>query len=416
MQAMFGIVFLLFIAWLVSEQRRAFPWRFVISGVAVHFALAALLLRLPIIRDILSTMGRGLELLSAATQTATGFVFGYIGGGDLPFTVTNTDALLVLAFQILPQILVLSVLFALFWHWGLLQLFVRGFAYLLERALGISGALGLGAAGNVFLGMVESPMMIRPYLAQMQRQDLFALMTCGMATISGTIMVVYGIILQGVVADPFGHVLTASIIAVPAALLIARIMAPIESSMQTATLTGGARYSSSMDAIMKGAQAGLQVVVSVITMLIVFVALVALVNIMLLGLFGEVGGSPLTLERMLGWAFAPIAWAMGIPFEQAMTGGKLLGMKVILTEFVALTELARLPEGSLDARGYVIMLYGLTGFANLASLGVLVGGMTSMLPEQRQNIIKYAPRAVFAGTLASCLSGAVVGLLLWLLG
>lgn len=410
MQAIFGILVLLFIAWLFSENRRQVPWRFALAGLALHFLLVVIFLKVPVIQNGLWVIGSVAELLSGATKFATSFIFGYVGGGEPPFEVTNERLLLIFGFQVLPQIIVLSTIFALLWYWGLLQLLIRGFANVLERFLKIGGALGLGAASNVLLGMVESSMVIRPYLAQMTRQELFTLMVCGMATISGTVMVLYGTLLQGIIPNPFGHVFIASLIAVPAALVIARIMAPSDITSKAVELSKEIRYQGHLDAITKGAQDGLQVFLNVLTMLIVFVAFVALVN-GILSFLPDINGAPFTLELILGWIFAPIAWLMGLPFDQALQGGKLLGLKIILTEFVAFAELAQLTPEQMDAKSYLIMTYGLTGFANFGSLGILVGGLTTMVPERREDVMRYGPKALVAGTLASCLSGTVVGLL-----
>ena len=411
MQAIFGIMVLVLIAWLLSENRKAFSWRFVLTGLAFHFGIAAVLLKVSWVRGFIRFISQGVEAIAAATKTATSFVFGYIGGGDPPFTIADSTATLVLGFQVLPQIIVLSVLFALLWHWRVLPIIIKGLAWSLERFLNISGVLGLGAASSVFLGMIEAPMIIRTYLVSMNKQEFFALMVCGMATISGTVMVFYGALLGNVIEDAFGHVLTASVIAVPAALTIARIMAPAPPIETNVVLPVALNYRSNMDAILKGAESGLQVFLSVLTMLIVFVALVALGNA-LLGLLPHIDASPLTIQRLLGWALAPIAWCMGLPFEEAIKGGELLGVKLILTEFVAFIELSTLADGLLSDKSFIILVYGLTGFANFASMGIMIGGLTALVKERQDDIMHYAPRALVAGTLVSCLSGAVVGLLI----
>lgn len=411
MQNILGIIILLFLAWLFSEKKKDFPWRFASLALLLHFLLAIILLKIPFVRDILALGGRGVDLIASASREATVFVFGYVGGGDTPFEVVNEHAQLILAFQVLPQIIFLSVIIAVLWHWKVLPKIIEGFAWLLERSIKISGALGVGASSSIFLGMIEAPMVIRAHLNQMSRPELFTLMTCGMATVSGTVMLLYSSFLRDRIADSFGHILTASVIAVPAALLIARIVMPSQNSATPQKLTHQLSYESTLDAVTKGTQSGLQVTVGVIAMLLVFVALVALLN-NFLGLLPALNGDPLTIERFLGWLFTPIAWCMGLTFEEAGIGGRLLGTKIVLTEFTAFVDLINLPESALSERSYLIMVYGLTGFANLASVGIMIGGLTILAEERRQEIIRQAPKAMLTGALASCLSATVVGLLI----
>ncbi len=412
MQNVLGIALLLLLAWLLSENRRAFPWRFVALFLVLHFLLALVFLKIPLIRQIFGLLGHGVNAISNASQAATAFVFGYIGGGETPFTVVNKNALVVFAFQILPQIIVLSAIFAVLWHWRVLPKIIRGFAWLLNRTGKISGALGLGAASSVFLGMIEAPMLIRSHLARMSRQELFTLMTCGMATVSGTVMILYSSLLSDLVENPFGHILTASVIGVIAAITVARVMIPSDSTPdEFLPVRSEMAYRSSLDAVIQGAQAGTKILVGVITMLLVSIALVNLIDA-LLSLLPDVSDSPLSIERLLGWVLTPVAWCMGLNTEQAVVGGGLLGTKIVLTEFTAFVELARLPENALDAESYIVMTYALTGFANFASLGIMIGGLSIMAEERSREIIQLAPRAMLAGALASCLSASVIGLLI----
>lgn len=413
MQAIIGVVLFILVAWLLSENRHKFPWRFATAGLGLHFVLAATLLSIPSIKSAFRVIDSAAGALKAATAQATSLVFGYVGGGPTPFEVSNAGTMIIFAFQILPQLIILSAIFAVLWHWGVLQVLIRSMAFVLQRVFRISGALGLGAASNVFLGMVEAPLVIRPYLKTMSRQEFFALMTCGMATISGTVLLLYATLLSDLLENPFSHLFVASVIAVPAALIIARIMVPAEANAEAAELPKDTQlYESTMDALAKGTQNGLTLFFNVLSMVLVFVALVALLNLML-GVLPEVGGTPLTIEGLLGWAFAPVAWCMGLPFDQAIAGGQLLGVKLVLTEFVAFLKLSEMPAGMLDARSTIIMTYALAGFANIVSLGIMIGGLSVIVPERRADILKYVPRAVVAGTLASCLSATVVGLVVF---
>ena len=412
MQSLFGLLVFTAIAWLLTENRARVRWPGVAGGVAMQLGLALLLLKFPLFNDLFRVLNRLVLLLETATKAGTGFVFGYLGGGPLPFTSASPGGGFILAFQALPLVLLVSALSALLYYWRILPWVVRGFSEVLRKFLGIGGALGLGATMNIFVGMVEAPLLIRPYLKEMTRSELFGVMVCGMATIAGTMMVLYAGIVGSVVPDAMGHILSASIISAPAALTVALLMVP-----ETGSATAGERMppssaSSSMDAVTQGTADGLQLLLHIVAMLVVLVALVALGN-QLLALLPEVGGQALTLQKILGWIMAPIAWLMGIPWAEAPTAGALLGVKTILNEFLAYLEMTQLPEGALSDRSRLIMTYALCGFANLGSLGIMIGGMGNMVPERRQEIIALGPKSVLAGTLATCMTGAVVGLLAW---
>lgn len=408
LQAAGGLIAFVAIAWALSENRRAFPWRTVIAGIAIQIVLAALFLMIPLMRDALLSLNVVVTALQAATAKGTAFVFGYVGGGDPPFQVTNPNGLFSIAFTILPLLMVMSALSALLWHWRILPLVVRGFAVLLERTMKIGGALGFGAASNIFLGMTESPLLIRPYMERLTRSEMFALFTCGFATVAGTVMVIYAAMLQSIIPGAIGHILVASILSLPAAILMAKIVIPGDET--TPAEAGEARmYSSSMDAVTRGTEDGLRMYLSIIAMLIAVTALVALANAALGNIV--IDGAPLTFERIAGWIFAPVAWLMGVPAEQAAAAGSLLGVKTILNEFIAYQQLAGMPPEALDLRSRTIMLYALCGFANFASVGILIAGMTALVPSRREEIVNLALKALIPGTLATCMTGAIVGVL-----
>ncbi len=409
-QGLLGMVTFCAAAWLISENRRAVSLRIVLVGLALQFVLASALLNLAIIHDGFMLLNEAILALQQATESGTRFVFGFLGGGDPPFEETHAGASFVLAFRALPLILVISALSSLLFFWGVLPLIVRGFAWLLERSMNIGGALGLGAAANIFVGMVEAPLLVRPYLAHITRAELFALMTCGMATVAGTVMVLYATILGPVLPGAMGHILTASIISAPAAIMIARLMVPETEPETEGRLTLPHEASSAMDAVTRGTIAGLRLLAHIAAMLVVFVALVSLAN-QVLGLFPDVAGEPLTFQRLLGWVMAPVAWLMGIPWAEAQPAGALLGTKVVLNEMLAYLELAELPADALSDRSRLVLTYALCGFANLGSLGIMLGGMTAMVPERRAEIVSLGPKSILSGVLATCLTGAVVGLL-----
>jgi len=406
-QGIIGIIAFPLIAWILSENRQDARLRTVMLGLAIQIALAALLLGVPAIKNAFLALNGIVIALMDATRAGTSFVFGYIGGGALPFATTGTGTTFNLAFQALPLILVVSALSALLFHWRILPKIVEAAAWLLGRSFRIGGALGIGVAANVFVGMVESPLLVRPYLRNLGRGELFVLMTAGMATVAGTVMVLYAGIIGPVVPGALGHILTASILSAPAAITIAQLMVPL--GAPTPGRIEIADDGNAMAAITRGTMDGVGLLINVIALLLVAVALVSLINAGL-GLVPEIAGAPLTLERMLGWIMAPIAFAMGIPWSEAVQAGALLGIKTVLNEFLAYLQLAGLGDEAMSARSRLIMTYALCGFANFASLGIMIGGMTTMCPERRDEIIELGGRTIVSGTLATCLTGAVAGL------
>jgi len=411
LQSAFGFVAFVLIAWLLSEDRRALPWRIVVSGALLQIVLAAALLKLPLFRDMFLALNDLLSALERATQEGTRFVFGFLGGGPQPFAEQPGASSFVLAFRALPLILVVSALSALLFHWRVLPAIVRAFSAVLEKAMGVGGAVGLSAATNIFVGMVEAPLFVRPYLKEMSRGELFIVMTGGMAGIAGTVMALYAAILGPVVPDAMGHILSASIISAPAAILIAAVMVPPRGAPTSGKLLPAQPARSSMDAVTRGTLDGLQLLLAIVAMLIVLIALVTLVNLAL-GLLPHWGGAQVTLQRMLGYVMAPLVWLAGVPAAEAVTAGALMGTKTVLNEFIAYVDMAQLPADPLTARSRLIMTYCLCGFANFGSLGILIGGMSAMAPERRDEIVALGLRSIVAGTLATLMTGSVVGMLI----
>ena len=409
LQSAFGICVIVALAWALSEDRRAFPWRTVAAGLVLQAALALFLLKVPVARDGLLALNGAVDALTGATRAGTSFVFGFVGGGAPPFAVTNPAGMVSFAFGILPLVIVISALSALLWHWRILPVIVKGFAFALRKLMGIGGAVGLGSAATIFLGMVEAPLLIRPYLAKLSRGELFILMTVGLASVAGTVFFLYASILKDVVPGALGHILIASMMSLPSAILVARIMIPGEGGVAT-TSASDLKYRSSMDAVARGTEDGLKIYLQILAMLIVMVALVALADTILKSL-PQVAGAPLSLERVFGWLFAPVVWLFGVPADQAATAGSLMGTKTILNELVAYLNLAALPKGALDPRSTLIMIYAMCGFANLGSVGIMIAGMSTLMPERRDEIVPLAMRAIVSGTMASGLTGAMIGLL-----
>jgi CNT family concentrative nucleoside transporter len=411
LQSLVGFIVLLLVAWMISERPRILAWRTILAGVALQFVLAALFLKVALFKRLFMALNEAVNAIEAATQAGTTFVFGYLGGGLAPFAATHPEASFVLAFRALPLILVVSALSSLLFYWRVLPFVVKAFSKLLEHTMGIGGAVGLGAAANVFVGMVEAPLLVRPYLSQMSRSELFITMSCGMAGIAGTVMVLYASILGPVVPDAMGHILIASIVSAPAAIVVSVLMVPPERAMTSGELSPPQVARSAMDAVTQGTTEGVNLLINVTAMLIVLVALVHLAN-QALGLLPHMGSKALTLQGALGWVMAPVVWLVGIPWSEAHTAGALMGPKTVLNEFVAYLDLARLTDTEMSARSRILMTYALCGFANLGSLGILLGGMGAMVPARRDEIIGLGAKSIVAGTLATCLTGATVGMLL----
>ena len=410
LQSALGVIAMLAVAWLASERRGSVHWRPVWSGIALALVLAAAIRWVPGVGAAIAATNEVLDALMNATRAGTAMVFGHLGGGPLPYEPTHPEATFVLAAQALPLVLVVSALSAVLFHWGILSRIVEAFAWLLQRTMGIGGAVGVSAAANAFVGMVEGPLVVRPWLAKMSRGELFMTMNCGMATIAGTVLVLYAAILKPVMPDAMAHLLAASVIAIPVALAVAAIMVPTDRG-DAVSIRFEREDDSAMAALTRGTTDGLQLLLGIIAMLIVVVALVTLVNSGLKWL-PEVGGAPLSAERMLGVVFAPLAWAVGVPWSEAGAAGQLLGEKTVLNEFVAYLHMAALPDQALSPHSRLLMTYALAGFANFGSVGIMLGGLSPLLPADRRADLGYlALKSVPAGLLSTCITAALVGML-----
>ena len=410
LQGAFGLLVLTATAWLISENRRALGWRLPVAGLGLQFVIALIVLRLPPAQSVFASLNNAVVALQNATEAGTSFVFGYLGGGPLPFEETAVGGSLVLAFRALPLLIVVSALTSLLTYWRILPLIVKGFSLLFERTLGVGGAVSLSAAANIFVGMVEAPLFIRDYLRELDRGELFMVMCVGMATIAGTVLVLYTTILGPVLDGAVGHLITASIISAPAAIMVAWIMVPPGNRSTSAELADlRSQAASSMDAVTQGAERGLALYLNVVAMLIVLLALVHLANAVL-GLLPEFAGQALSLERMLGWLMAPVVWLMGIPWSEATVAGSLMGIKTVLNELLAYLSLAELSDGQLSERSVLIMSYALCGMANFGSVGIMIGGFTVMIPERRREVASLGLKSIVGGTIATCCTGAVVGI------
>jgi len=409
-QCIAGLILFVALSWAVSENRTAIKVKTIFTGIFAQIMLAVILLKLPFFRQIFMALNGAVMGLVQASQAGTSMVFGYLGGAPLPFPESFPGASYILAFQALPLLILMSAISSLLFYWKILPALVSVFSWALKKSFGLGGAEGVGVSANIFVGMVESPLFIRPYFPDLTRSELFSLMTTGMATIAGTVMVLYASLLKDTVPDVLGHILVASIISAPAAITVAKIMIPETRPVTSGDAIPPETASSSMDAITQGTMQGVTLFINIAAMLVVLVALVYIVDLFL-ELLPHFQGDALTLKRFLGWIMAPVAWLMGIPWQEAHTAGALMGTKTVLNEFLAYMELGNLPKEALSQNSRLILTYAMCGFANPGSLGIMIGGMGTMAPDRRSEIASLGLRAILAGTIATCMTGAVVGLL-----
>lgn len=410
LQALLGLLVFHAAVWALSERRAAIPWRLVLTALVVQFVLAAAFVRWPPAGEFMALVNALMGALQRATDAGTQFLFGHLAGAPAPYEVVDPGARFVLAVRALPLIIVVSALSRVLTYWGVLPALVGLAARALRRLFGIGGALAISAAANVFVGMTEAPLLVRPWLAGMSRGELFALMSTGMATIAGTVYVLFAAILAPVVPDAPGHLLAASLMSVPAALAYSLMLVPVADA---GSRDGGEpmhdeRDEGTFDALTRGTFQGLTLFLNIVAMLLVLVALVHLVN---QGLgWIDVAGEPLSLQRVFGFAFAPVCWLMGIPWADAAGAGALMGTKVVLNELIAYVEFAALPAGTFSPAATLVLTYALCGFANFGSLGMLVGALALLAPERRLEILALGLPSIAVGVLATCTTGAIVGL------
>ena len=407
MQGILGVLVFLLLAYSLSERRQDVEWRFVAVGLTLQLALAVVLLKIPYVSDVLVGINQFVAAIEAATTAGTVFLFGHLGGGALPYDHSGFDTPYLFAFRVLPQVIVFSVIVALLWHWRILPNVVRGVGWLLRKTMRVRGAVGTSGAASLFLGMVETPLVIRAYLAHLSRSELFTVMTLGMSTVAGSVLVLYATVLQEVIPGIVGHIISASLINIVGAIYVARLMIPERGEHPENDGQIEMGYVSSIDALTRGTRDGLMLAVNVGAMLLVLISLVALINELLsvVTVFAE----PMSLERALGWLFAPIAWLIGVPWSEAANAGTLLGTKLALNELIAYIQLAEQAD-LFSSTSRQILVYALCGFANFGSLGILLGGLAVLVPERRDEVLKIAPRSIISGTLVTLITAALVGL------
>jgi len=412
--SLLGLVSLLGLAWALSSARHRFPWRTVLWGLALQFTLALLLLRTRVGQRVFGAAGDAIRALTGFAEEGCRFVFGPLADAAVLNQVFAGRGL-IFAVLVTGTIILVSSLSSLLYHWGVLQRVVRAMAWVMRRLMGTSGAETLSAAANVFMGQTEAPLLVRPYIPRMTRSELLCLMTGGMATIAGGVAAVYA--RMGAEAghpEMAGHLLTASVLNAPAALLVSKILVPETEVSETAAghLQDPPRTTvNSLDALCQGAAEGLRLSLNVLAMLIAFVAVVALVNALLAWPQTRLGvAEPVTLQILLGWLNAPFAWLLGVPAQDCLSVGRILGERIVLNEFIGYATLTH-PDTVLTPRGFTLATYALCGFANFTSIAIQVGGIGSLAPERRAEMARLGVRAMEGGVLATYTTACVVGIL-----
>ena len=408
LQIFIGFIGLVALAIPFSDNFKTINYRYVLYGILAQIILAVILLKLPFVVSFFEILGNGVVILQQATQEGANFVFGY------PPTDSSTpyrSLLETFAFGVLPYIIVMACISAILWYWGVLPFIVNLISRACQKLFNIGGPVGLGAAANIFVGQVEAPLLIRPYVSKLSNKELLILMTAGMATVAGSVMVALIAILESsfINQNLIQHFITASVLSVPAAIMYANIMIPSNTITDFDENKVPKVYNSTMDAVTRGSSDGASIAFSVGTILIAVIALVFIAN-SILGFVSSQFGFDLSIEIILGYLFAPIAWLMGIPWDEAIIAGELLGIKTTLNEFVAYPGLAALDDGELSERSKLITFYSLCGFANLSSVGILISGITAMAPKRKDDLIKVSLKALVGATLASCMTGLIVGI------
>ena len=412
LRGLLGIAAFTALAWALSENRRRVEAKTVAWGLGLQFGMAVLLLKVPVFQQALAQLNRVVRAVERASHEGGAFVFGYLTGGEAPFSLADgaTAAPPLFFFGPLMMLIVVGALSAVLFHFGILQKIVGAFAHLLRRTMGLGGAEGVVVAANVFMGQSDAPLLIKPYVGHLGRAGMMCTMTTGMTTISGSLMIVYATILEPLMPGiVLGHLVVASLISAPAAVMVSRLMvpaAPEEVDRETpklATDTHGV-----VDALLVGATDGAKVMVNVAVMLVAIIAVVALAN-RALGLLPL--DAPLSLERMFGWVMAPAMWLAGVPWSEARAAGELMAIKTVFNEFVAYVALAKQDPGALSIHSRLITIYALCGFANFSSIGILAGTLTALCPGHKRTIAALGFKAMVAGTMATLLTGAVIGML-----
>ena len=409
-RALLGLVVFLVLGWLLSENKRALPWRAVLVGLSCQIGLALLLTKVPAITAVFAAATHAVDALQAASKAGSSFMFGYLGGGRAPFSMEDPGAAFIFAFQALPAILLVGSLSALLWHWKVLIWIVRGAAWAFGKLFGVSGPVGVSTSACVFLGMVEAPLLVKPFLPRLSRAEIFIIMVDGLSVIGGSMMIVLGALISTKVPNAFSHLLIASLISTPMAIGMARLIIPGATPSEThEPIVLASPYRSSLEAITFGTLDAVKMVLNIAGLLVVFVGLIALIN-MGLGALPH-AGAPLTLGSIFGWLLTPITWLMGVPPGELQAVGAILGAKVAANEVVAYSDMMALPPGALSEKSLLILTYALGSFGNVGSVAILIGSLSAMAPEKVGEVVELGFKALAASFLTICMTATIMGII-----
>lgn len=403
-QGLMGILFILFICWLFSENRPSIRWRVVLTGLMVSFCVGFVFNFSPTLVKILLSLNSGVAILEESAQHGASFIFGYLAGGPTPFEASLPQHSFIIAFRVFPLILLVAVLSNLALHAGLLGKVIEWISIPVRKIFTISPELALGAASSIFFGTIETPLVIKAWIKDLSRGELLALLTCTMSTIAGTVMVLYAGILGTAIPGAIGHMMIASVMSVPCAIGLSLIISPFTLANSESEVKIRSPYSGFGDAVASGIQEGLMMILSITATLIVIVAMVYLLNKVLALIPGFI-----SIQDLMAYPLRPIMWMIGIPWAETQQAAMLMSQKIILNEFVAYLEL---PKAGLSSRSAIITTYALCGFANLGSLGILVGGMGQLLPERKQEVATLATKSLLIANLATLLTGSLISLVI----
>ena len=416
--SLLGWMTMILAAWGISYNRKLFPWRTVVWGVGLQFALALLILKSPWGKTLFELAGKIVEKLIQFSSDGCKFVFGPLADSQLLGHAFGSDNNVVFAVLVMGTIIIVASLSSLLYHWGILPRVVHAIAWVMRKALGTSGSETLSACANIFMGQTEAPLMIRPYVPRMTSSEIMTIMVCGMAHIAGGVAAIYAAMgMQAGYKDTAGHLLTASVLNCPAALMIAKILLPETQQSETAAsmpATVSRTTANSIDAICRGASDGFHLALNVIAMLIAFIAMISLANYVFTFPQKHLGmANPATLQMVFGWVNAPFAWLMGVPAHDCFAVGQILGERIVLNEFVGYLDLtSHAKQLALDPRSFTIATYALCGFANFSSIAIQVGGIGSLAPERRSEMARVGFRAMLGGLLAAYMTACLAGVLL----
>ncbi|MFK7865311.1 MAG: NupC/NupG family nucleoside CNT transporter [Pseudohongiellaceae bacterium] len=404
LQPLLGLTFFIGVTLFLSQNRQGVSLRRIGLGLVAQFAIAFLLLRVSFISNGLMVLNTGVSALQNATDRAARYMFGYVAGGPAPFDIVNPDNGFIIAFQVLPLILVVTVLSAMLFHFGVLSFIVELIGKGLKRVFGLSGALGLGAAATIFFGTIEAPLVIKPYLNKLSKGELLALIVCSMSTIAGSVIILYASVLEQTLPGALQHLLTASLISVPAALTLAHVYLPSNSELDVSGIKRSEK--TWIEVLLDAVDDAVKMIISIVAIIVVLFAFIYLADDLL-----KLISPDLSIGTIFGFVLRPVMWLVGFDWDKAGMAGELMGTKIFLNEFVSYLSLAEVTQ--FTEKETIVIAYSLCGFANIASCGIIIAGLVAILPERRKEVVSSTFTALVLGNVATLMTGSVVSLILW---